>query len=82
MHFTEDKQRFEIIEDIPASNDRNGSDVPIRRVLYLRDRRPRFCNDSKKGCGGALEYRDFMYRFDRHTLKISILTKTQLNRYF
>lgn len=58
MHFTEDRERYDIFEDIPASNDRNGSDVPIRRVLYLRDRRPRFCNDSKKGCGGALEYRD------------------------
>lgn len=58
MHFTEDKQSFEIIEDIPASPNGYGPTIPIRKVLYLQERKPRFCNDSKTGCGGALEYRD------------------------
>lgn len=58
MHFTEDRNRYKIIEDIPAASDEKGSAIPQRRVLYLAERKPRICNDRKDGCGGALESKD------------------------
>lgn len=55
MHFTDDVERYEILEDIPAGVDGKGPVIPIRRVRYLAKPKPRAC---KKPCPGALEVKD------------------------
>ena len=58
MHFTDDQQRYRIIEDIPSPANGQDSFASTRRVLYLANRKPRICNDPKEGCGAAIEYKD------------------------
>ena len=56
MHFTEDIERYEILEDIPAGVDGKGPVIPQRRVLYRAEPKPRACKE--KFCDGALEFKE------------------------